>query len=402
MPTEPFKHSARYNLGNMLQDQLKGVDYLFIGDTHTKNTTIAFVARPDVMNAFAASGVTDIDLEMLTPELVRIAELYHDDDISKDTMEFLVTDVFAKESIYKDDIDAKMKDIASIIDQAKTLNIEISSSNHLFPELSEEEFQIKYAHAVPLIEYQARAIDKVEGFSDLKHLEKAGYYHQFRREFNEKNPDLYAQSLTVKQMQEERLSALVKKVEAEMAGLSFSDKARGELEKFLVDLGEKGDFTLGDFEAMSKEAQQLTQKVFSYSRVKRRLENDPVAAQDIQDERNENGKLVSVYGALHFDRVSGDIDASIKDGKTATIRVYADDELSSLAQRYNQVQSLYGFDTSQIPDATIDVSKGTWTNASGEKTMMDMTLPSDEETLSVEGALIIPQNGTNMDVGAKQ
>ncbi len=404
MPTDDFTASARRNLDNMVQDALKDVDYLFIGDLHTKTTTIAFVARPDVMRAFAQGGVTDLDLEMIPPEVVQVAALYHDDQISKETMEFFVTDVFAAESRFKDEIETKMKDIASIIDQAKTLNIEISSSNHMFPELSEEEYQIKYAHAVPLIEYQARAIDKIVGFSELDQREKVLHYHRTRREFNESNPKLYEQSLRVEGMQKERGEALLERAKAEMEKLSTTS-AQSEMEKFLVKIGEQdGHFTQDDFNSLSTEAQGLTRQLFSYSAIRRRFENDPVAAQDIQEARNEGGKLVSVYGALHFDRVTGDIDASISDGKVATMRIYDDtgEDASTLKHEYDRVQALHGYDTSQVPDVTIDMSKGTWIDASGQKTQIDMTPPSEGVVPSVEHALPTQLSASGIGMGAKQ
>lgn len=403
MPTDDFTASARRNLDNMVQDALKDVDYLFIGDVHTKTTTIAFVARPDVMRAFAQGGVTDIDLEMIPPEVVHVAALYHADQISQKTMEFFVTDVFAAESRFKDDIETKAKDIASIIDQAKTLGIEISSSNHMFPDFSEEEYQIKYAHAVPLVEYQTRTIDKIEGFSDLDRRLQIMHYRSAEREFNENNPELYEQSLRVEGMQKERKAALFERAKSEMEALS-STSAQAEMEKFLVTIGEKnGQFTQEDFNSLSTEAQGLTRQLFSYSAIRRRFDNDPVAAQDIQEARNEGGKLVSVYGDLHFGRVTGDIDASISDGKVATMRIYDDagEDASTLKHEYDRVQALHGYDTSQVPDVTIDMSKGTWIDASGQKTQIDMT-PAEGVVSSVEHILPTQLSASGIGMGAKQ
>ncbi|MGH1374970.1 MAG: hypothetical protein ACRBCK_01370 [Alphaproteobacteria bacterium] len=47
------------------------------------------------------------------------------------------------------------------------------------------------------------------------------------------------------------------------------------------------------------------------------------------------------------------------------------------------------------------MSKGTWTDALGQKTNVDLTYPSDDMSSSVENSLSIPDTGSSLGMGRK-
>ncbi|PCJ99079.1 MAG: hypothetical protein COA45_06450 [Zetaproteobacteria bacterium] len=151
-------------------------------------------------------------------------------------------------------------------------------------------------------------------------------------------------------------------------------------------MGEKGSFTKDDFSTMSKDAQSVLRIVFDKSEMKRRFDNDPAVAQRMSDARGE-GKLVSVYGAFHFDRQKGDIDASLGEERTATIRINNDGNnfMTNLSSEFDKVQALYGYDMSDTPDVTIDLSEGSWTDKEGNVIKFSIDdAPSFSNTISTQ------------------
>ena len=382
-----FQSALKPTIASKVRETLENIDFLFVGDLHTDDTQLEFVARPDVMRAFADGNVTVLDLEILPPELVYIAELYHNGEISKKTMEYFVADVYAT-SNHKEDNTEVMKNAASIIDQAKTYDIQITSSNHSYPKYSEDEFAIKTEYENAMIDYQARYFDKRE-ITGMSEADKITHFKLSEREFREENPEIVARKNSIPTMQKERVTRLAATLSTAFVDSlnDIPEEISEEASDFIARMEEQGEFVTDDFKALSDGAQGLVQKVYDKAEMKARFDNDEHVAARMEESRGA-GKIVAVWGAIHFDRNSApgstskpDIDSVLGEERTATLRVMKDQGKfeETLTEEYNKVQALYKFDLSDTPNVTIDLSKGAWVDRDGGVTEINTAIPVSDQ-----------------------
>lgn len=402
---QAFRESLKPTINSMVKDTLAKVDYLFISDWHTQDTQMQWVARPDVMRGFAEGGVKVIDLEVLPPELVHIAGLYHNNQISRETMEFFVSDLYGSSNHQSDNV-GEMTEVASIIAQAKDYGIEVTSTNSHFPKYSRQEFEIWSAHQVGLIDVQAKAFDALD-ISSMNMVEKRRVLFDSEAQFKRENPDLVSAHDALVQMQKERFSQIVALQEGAVAA-RLKEMPEGVAEKvqaFIVEMGEKGEFIPKDFEALDPDVKEIMHMIFDKSYMKMRFDDDANLAASMEENRGE-GKMVAVLGSAHFDRepvmeryhhvkkgwqsriddsVSLDVDHSLGESRTAVMRIFNDRDAyaGSLTAEYKKMQALYNYDMSDAPDITLDMSRGTWTDKKGNVTEVNLAVPlSDQPAVS--------------------
>lgn len=389
---QDFENSLKPTMGPLVTQTLQDVDYMFLGDWHLEDTQLEWLARPDIMRGISEGGVTVLDLELLGPDLVHLAQLYHDDVISLDTLEFFYVDVYGASNLEEDNT-AEMESVVRIVDQAKDLGLRITSTNHQYPTYSENEFQIKAEYDTALIEYQARHFEALD-MESLTETDKISQFGRTERAFRAENPDLYQRMLAVSALQQLRWQELAVKIEAQ-APERFADipqAGQQEAVDYLVLMGEQGGFVQDAYENLSPDAKETLLRIFDQgAEMKMRFDDDENVASRMEQERGD-GKMLSVWGAIHFDRnpvlarpTRPDIDHALGEGRTASFRVFADQESfqDGLSTEYNKVQALFGYDLSDAPDVTIDLSNGTWTNKNGSVTAINTDIPlSDRPALA--------------------
>ena len=389
-------------LDNKVSQALCGKDFLFVEDFHDRKAAVELVARPDIMDGFKDGGASIIDLEILGGELSHISEVYFKDEISEDTMRFMVSDLHGATN-HQTDAGVIMGKVADIIHQAKERGIPVSSTNQHFPFYTKDEFDVRVAYKTPLMERVAHEIDGDEGFSALKPEEKMQRYRDIRDAFNADHPQLHE---PFKKMEDGRLGrqisqayALMDEMTLQIEGPEEVRTARApsveeELDAFDVATAHESDplqsehyktlsepakllleissymeasqetgqlFDVGLLDGLSDKVQSVIKHLAKMDSSYERFENDPELAKRMDTLRGD-GKLIAVWGGSHFARKSGDVDAQLGEGRTLTIRAFEDEQGfdSMLSKDFKRSELLYGYDMSDAPNIIVDLSKGQW------------------------------------------
>ena len=369
---EAFQDSVKPSLVNMLKNTLADKDFLFIGDYHGNDEdgfanakAYEFIARPDVMELFADAGVTVIDLEFASQSLAHVSNLYAAGDISHETMDYVVTHLFDNTDAADND---RLKAISEIITQAKTLGIEIRSSDHDEPDYTEEEFNLITNGNIALIDYHTRLIEKTPNFHSMSDNEKIDLVNKAVVDFEKENPEIladYNKGMGMRDVRE-AVDIAFDKADFEEKYADISPEVAAEVNDVLADINDYNIFNPDRFDSLSPVAQEAIQDYFGGDMMKRRFDADPVVANRMDEARGE-GKLVSIYGMGHFNRAEGDIDAALGEDRTAVINLKYDENLEAhIGVSGEKISRVFNYSVNDKADIKIDLEKGTWVDDKGK------------------------------------
>lgn len=314
-----------------IADVAKDNTYTIIGDPdHTVAAPYEVIANKETMHALSSAGVKHIATEAFLTADQKILDSYNSGELSDRTMDYVVKRMgapsLAQDGLGLDDSFQKRANF-DLVRNAKAEGIKVHGVNGsegiVPPETS----------------------DEVNGFiGDMKYTMAMAI---------EQNPQFF----------------------------EMTRRQQGEfMTKTLYDNGYNDEEVVSGLEVTGFRKQQfldVNNEDAMREILVKRLEEDPYLTKRIQDVTGGEKTLV-IYGQLHTQRPSGDVDAALPD--SAVIGIYRNqaEYTQKMTPQLQEFTKLTGMDMSDNPDFQLDVETGRWTNdATGEVTTVTMpSLPS--------------------------
>ncbi len=389
-----FKGASNPRLEDQLKVAMGKIDYLCLADNHGLPQTYQFLTSPQVMQALADSDVKTIYLEAIDKDDSLMIQAYQQGRIPYDAMAVYLdktslTDLFGKipagisQMLIRDQI-------PEIATQAKKHGIKIDVIDYEEGKIPADKINSIHEIQTAYAEFMIKKIEASPNFSDLTPQEKRSFIHVSEQEFEKEHSSVKKALESIWEEQQIHFTDKVKNIVHQLrkeSGISDTEKPTpnqlhkmreiiietlrrtGEADKFIGATSE-----LPDGEALEKLLPAYLNVANMTKLANDRLKLDPTVAQRI---KSAPGKAVIVYGFAHFGRLEGDIDATLGENKTATLRISNNiqetlDRDSFLAK---QIEEITDIKLDDKYNYTLDISTGKWTDKEGQSTAIE--IPQD-------------------------
>lgn len=350
-----------------LRDQLGMVlgeaDFLFIEDVHAFSTNYQFLAHPEVLSIAAANGVETIQLEVLDYGAEAVFGAYFKGDIPLNAAERYFSLYHSEMDNIPFGVNVKVEEsIVNLVREAKKQGIRIVAVDNLEGISKAEDYDVEKRFGRLRLDFFMDEFKTMPNLETLSLRELSNEFIRIEEAFFEKYDS------EIKKFEEALVAIDNTKTAELMALLEAEDPEKAKAIKSMEGYEDNPSvFMETIFEQLTPE----TREEYIHKTNDARLSRDPVVAKRIEGGLSKGSKTIVLYGGAHLGRAQGDVDGTIGEERTRTIRIFADSQERRDSGVLEKLASLdfQKYATKRLFDDkvnySLNIANGAWTDRDG-------------------------------------